>query len=304
MIDSIRTAPAAAEPVPMILDTDTFNEIDDQFALIYSLLSPEKIELRGVAAAPFLNERSSSPEDGMRKSHAEIRRILQLMNRTGVSVQYGSARFLPDRRTPVDSEAARFLIEESHRAAASGKRLHVGAIAAITNVASALLLDPTLAQRLTVVWLGGHDYTYPSTLEFNLRQDVAAAQVVFSSGVELVHIPCRDVASSLVTTSVELASNLAGCGGAGDYLQAIFDDYLLTHHCAEKVIWDIAVPSYFTLPEATEWRTLPAPAIGDDRGWTLPGQGHPVRAARRMDARPIFGDFFRRLRAFNLTGGR
>ena len=57
--------PPAERPVPMVLDTDTYNEIDDQFALVYSLISPQQLDLEAVYAAPFHNQRSTSPADGM-----------------------------------------------------------------------------------------------------------------------------------------------------------------------------------------------------------------------------------------------
>ena len=49
----------------MVLDSDTYNEVDDQFALAYSLLSPERLNVQAVYAAPFYNDRSTGPEDGM-----------------------------------------------------------------------------------------------------------------------------------------------------------------------------------------------------------------------------------------------
>ena len=52
-------------PVRMVLDTDTYNEIDDQFALAYALLSPERLDVEAVYAAPFTASRSSGPGDGM-----------------------------------------------------------------------------------------------------------------------------------------------------------------------------------------------------------------------------------------------
>ena len=54
------------KPVRMVLDTDTYNEIDDQFALVYALISPE-LDVKAVYAAPFTNSRSSGPGDGMKK---------------------------------------------------------------------------------------------------------------------------------------------------------------------------------------------------------------------------------------------
>ena len=43
----------------MVLDTDTYNEIDDQFALVYALLCPEKLNVEAVYAALFTNDRST-----------------------------------------------------------------------------------------------------------------------------------------------------------------------------------------------------------------------------------------------------
>ena len=45
----------------IILDTDAYNEVDDQFAIAYAMLAPETIELLSINAAPFLNSRSQSP---------------------------------------------------------------------------------------------------------------------------------------------------------------------------------------------------------------------------------------------------
>lgn len=70
------------------------------------------------------------------------------------------------------------------------KPLYVAAIGAITNVASALLLNPEIADRIVIVWLGGHALHWYDNAEFNIRQDVAAARVVFSSGAPLVIMPC------------------------------------------------------------------------------------------------------------------
>src|ERR1017187_5341266 len=70
-------APRAA-PSRMVLDTDTYNEIDDQFALVHALLAPDRVDVEAIYAAPFANARSQGPEDGMRKSYEEIHRILEL----------------------------------------------------------------------------------------------------------------------------------------------------------------------------------------------------------------------------------
>ena len=58
--------------VRMVLDTDTFNEIDDQFALVYSLLSTQRLQVEAVYAEPFFNELSSGPGDGMRSEERRV----------------------------------------------------------------------------------------------------------------------------------------------------------------------------------------------------------------------------------------
>jgi hypothetical protein len=62
--------------IRMVLDTDTYNEIDDQFALVYALRSSEKLTVEAIYAAPFTNERSTGPGDGMERSYDEIIRLL------------------------------------------------------------------------------------------------------------------------------------------------------------------------------------------------------------------------------------
>lgn len=53
--------------IEVVLDTDTYNEIDDQFALAYLIKSEEKLRLQAIYAAPFFNHHSESPEDGWKK---------------------------------------------------------------------------------------------------------------------------------------------------------------------------------------------------------------------------------------------
>ncbi|MHC4542171.1 MAG: hypothetical protein ACYS74_20695 [Planctomycetota bacterium] len=83
-------------PVRMVLDTDTANEIDDQFAVVYSLISPE-LDVQAVYAAPFKNSRSSGPADGMEKSYEEILRILSRLDKSPDGFAFkGSSSYLTD----------------------------------------------------------------------------------------------------------------------------------------------------------------------------------------------------------------
>ena len=175
----IRNLQAPAGHVDVILDTDAYNEIDDQFAIAYLINSQDKATTVGLTAAPFFNQHSDSPEDGMIKSYEEILNILRLAGREELcaSVYEGSRAYLPDEKTPVDSPAARFILEKAQEYSVD-RPLSVLAIGAITNVASAILLDPSICEKIVVVWLAGQPFHWPHTVEFNLGQDMLASQLM------------------------------------------------------------------------------------------------------------------------------
>jgi len=280
--------------VSVVLDTDTYNEIDDQFALVYALLSP-KLSLEAVYAAPFFNARSSGPADGMEKSYQEILRILHWLERDPEQFAFrGSKSYLPAPNTPVHSPAAEDLIAKAM--APREEPLYVLAIGAITNVASAILMAPEIITRIVVVWLGGHPSYWPHTQEFNLRQDIAAARVIFDSGVPLVWIPCMSVAEMLRTTLPEMERYVKGRGQIGDYLYRIFSEYHTDHFAYSKVIWDISAVGYVLHPEHMSTRLCPSPVLNDDLTWAPEDPArHPVRMVYHIDRDAIFGDLFRKL---------
>ena len=142
-------------PADILLDTDTFNEVDDQFALAYLLRCETQLRIQAITAAPFFNENSESPADGMKKSYAEIRRILSLAGREDLFPQVfpGSETYLPDEKTPVPSPAADRICTIGMEYS-SERPLYVVAIGAITNVASALIRKPELKERIVVVLAG------------------------------------------------------------------------------------------------------------------------------------------------------
>ena len=202
--------------VDVVLDTDAYNEIDDQFAISYALKAKERIAMQAIYAAPFLNERAESPEDGMEKSYAEILKLLELAEEN-VPVLKGSGGYLPSETSAVRSPAAEDLAQRAMGYSAQNP-LYVVAIGAITNIASALLMATAIAERMVVVWLGGHSLDWPDTQEFNMAQDVASARVVFSSGAPLVMLPCMGVVSAFTTTGPELEHWLGGKGPLCEYL--------------------------------------------------------------------------------------
>lgn len=227
----------------VILDTDTYNEIDDQFALALAMLSPKEIELLAVTAAPFHNGNSSSYKDGMERSYNEIKKVMDLVKEShGVEpVPYyrGSEERMPDIKTPVKSEAADIIYK---LAMESDEITYVVAIGALTNVSSAIVAHPELAEKIAVIWLGGNARWYEGGAEFNLQGDLNATNALYASKVPLLTVPCQGVASILIMTLPEIEYQLKGKNSLGDYLYENIKNCEPSSHPISwsRVIWDIS----------------------------------------------------------------
>jgi len=234
--------------IDVILDTDTYNEIDDQFALTYMLRSETKLNVKAICAAPFLNSLSVSPKDGMLKSYDEILKLLDLADRSDLAdVAYkGSTEYLANESTPVISEAARQIAKIAAEYSPQ-KPLYVVAIGAITNVASAILINPAIAENIVIVWLGGHSHDFEDTKEFNMMQDIAAARVIFSCGTPVVQLPCMGVVSNFLTTKPELEYWLSDRNSLCDYLLentvTEAEEYALGKPWS-RIIWDVTAVAW------------------------------------------------------------
>jgi len=280
--------------IDMVIDTDTYNEVDDQFALVYALSSKEKLNVKAVYAAPFFNDRSIDPADGMEKSYDEILRVLDKMSERPHKgfVFKGSTRYLESTDTPCDSEAVRDLIK---KASETENLLYVVAIGAITNIASAILLKPEIIEKIVVVWLGGHAHYWPDTKEFNLAQDVVAARVLFDCGVPLVQIPCMPVASHLITTLPELEKHIEGKSSIGSYLTDIVRNYSDNLYAWSKVIWDISAVAYLINPSWIKTQVVHSPILTDQVTWSTDHGRHFIKTAISVDRDSIFKDLFSKI---------
>jgi purine nucleosidase len=289
-----RLEPPAGK-VRVVIDTDTYNEIDDQFAVVYALLSKEKMDVEAIYAAPFTNNRSTGPGDGMEKSYDEILRLLERLKVGHEGFVFrGSTHYLAGRNTPEESPAALDLVERA-KTASEANPLYVVALGAITNVASALLIAPEITRRLVVVWLGGHAQHLHFNDEFNLAQDPRASQIMFDSGVALVQIPALGAASHLLTTKVELEQAIVGRNAISDFLYERFCEYSDDHFAWAKEIWDISAVAYLLNESWTPSTVVPSPILHDDLSWEVDPNRHPVRIAWFVRRNEIFRDLFERL---------
>lgn len=225
---------------------------------------------------------------------------------------------------PVDSDAARDLIR---RVKESEDVLYVVAIGEITNVASAILMEPEIIKKMVIVWLSGQPLYWPHTLEFNLGQDVLASQVIFDSGVPLVFVPCMTVASHLTTTAAELNEKLKGKSRIGSYLSDIvisqlspaeadnllslfrltylqdvddYDKYMeedipFSGMAPSRIVWDISTIGYMNNPHWCPSSLVRTPRLTDDVRWEFDDTRHLMRLCHFVYRDGIFGDMFAKL---------
>ncbi len=284
--------------VDVVLDTDAYCEIDDQFAISYLLKSKEKLNTKAIYAAPFLGDKSKSPKDGMEKSYDEIFKILLLLDEK-VDVFKGSEKYLDNENTPVISPAARDLAERVKNYSPQNP-LYVVAIGAITNIASAILLNPEVAQNSVVVWLGGHAHHYHHTKEFNMYQDVAAARVVMKSGVPFVQLPCIGVVSSFTVSKPELEFWLKGKNPLADYLATNTikeaDSYAMGTAWT-RAIWDVTAVAWLLNDSERfmESRIIPTPIPTYDNLYATDFNSYPIRYVYNIKRDPLMTDLLQKL---------
>ncbi len=285
--------------VDVVLDTDTYNEIDDQYALAYLIKSEERMNLKAIYAAPFFNEKSTGPADGMEKSYQEIHNILNLMGRQelAANVYRGSEAYLPSEEVPVISEAASHLASFAMNYTPQCP-LYVIAIGAITNVASAVLMNPQITDRIVLIWLGGNAHHWPDNQEFNLMQDVAGARVVFGCGAALVQLPCAGVVSAFTTGEAELNAFLKGKNALCDYLvdltvaQGRLDS---PHACWSRPIWDVTAVGWLAGDGFMKDCLTPSPIPQYDHRYSFDPNRHLIRYVYHIDRDALFTELFDKL---------
>ncbi len=281
----------------VILDTDTYNEIDDQFALALAMLAPDRIKLAAVTAAPFHNEKSDSYSDGMERSYREIGICTSLVERShGAKIPpyyRGSTERMPDEKTPVQSEAADAI---ARHVMESDELTYVVAIGAITNVSSAILLHPEIKDKIAVVWLGANAKWFEGG-EFNLNGDVNAANALFASGVPLLLFPCRGVVSHLILNICELEDQLRGKNPLGDYLCDNVAECKPSGAVSwSRVIWDISTICGIIEPNSFSESIVARPHINPDYSYTFGAYDGAFEHVDSVNRDLMFSILFSRLR--------
>lgn len=280
------------DKINIILDTDTYNECDDQFALSYLIKSKDLFNIEAITVAPYSHtKRDVKVRDGQELSYNEILKICNWLNfDTNNKVFKGSMDYIQNGYDE-KNDAVNKIIE----IALKNNKTYILGIGAITNIALAIKKEPKIVNKIEIIWLGGNELGYKDNLEYNFRQDVEAVKIVFESKVKLTILPCRNIVSELRIDINTLKKYLENKSELCNYLIERFynDGY---HGIQEsRVIWDIAVIAYMINKNWFETKQISCPNIRKDTSYEVTDNRHNITFVTKLVRNKIYEDLFNKL---------
>lgn len=303
-------APAVDESTTVlqsiIIDTDANNELDDQHALAYALFNSDVFDIKGVTV-------NHTAVGTIQDDYDEAQRVMQLCKawgkiplKKGVNTgQYPSLKDQMDNAEHEGHEAIDFIIEQAH--AESEATLILAPIGKLTNIALAFEKDPSIIDKVKVVWLGGNYYGKDGEDgEHNLRHDPDSYNAVIESGVDFTMVTVRYGAPSgtdAVAVHVkEIQRRMPGLGPTTDPVTgrhggsfSCFGDYsinLFTNYTdGTRPLFDMVLFAVLKNPSWGEFSTIPAPKLnGQDWAGTFPER--TITLVENFNKDAILADFF------------
>lgn len=280
------------DKINIILDTDTYNECDDQFALSYLIKSKDLFSIEAITVAPYSHtKRDVKVRNSQELSYNEILKICNWLNfDTDNKVFKGSVDYIQNGHDE-KNVAVNKIIE----IALKNNKTYILGIGAITNIALAIKKEPKIVNKIEIIWLGGNELGYKDNLEYNFRQDVEAVKIVFESKVKLTILPCKNVVSELRIDINTLRKHLENKSDLCNYLIERFynDGY---HGVQEsRVIWDISVIAYMINKNWFETEQISCPNIRKDTSYEVTDNRHNIIFVTKLDRNKIYDDLFKKL---------
>lgn len=239
----------AQSSLPIILDADTANEVDDLFAVVRCYAEPS-FELEALSAVQWQSSQWAT-DQSMEDSHRLNLLISAYLNTEGKTklLRGGHKRMYDWGDRAVHSAAAYHISERAKAAPADGK-ITVVALGALTNVASALFIDPSIASKIELYWLGtsyDFDKNISKRTDFNAIMDPQALELLLSSQVEMHIMPVSEVAQ-MTSNFSETKQLLKDKHPLGDFLIQRWFEHIDPNR-KERVLWDLALIEAMVHPE-------------------------------------------------------
>jgi purine nucleosidase len=302
----------------VIIDNDFSGDPDGLFQLAHHLLSPS-VEVRAIIgshlrAGDFFDRSTTQAQNAARKAQD----LVQTMGlKTSIPILAGSNVAMVNDSTPVKSEAVNFIIKEALRTDTK-QPLYVVCGAGLTEIASALLTSPEIASKITLIWIGGQEYSdlaspppNYSTPEYNVNIDIAAARAVFNhSNVPIWQVPRNAYRQALITYA-QLIHNVKPHGKTGAYLSTVIEDLMSrvqkyvnvgeTYVLGDSplVLLTALQSSFEADPSSSFYSLRMSPLITEQGTYAVNQSGRMIRVYTDLDIDMMFDDLFIKLEYMN-----
>jgi inosine-uridine nucleoside N-ribohydrolase len=270
----------------VVLDCDTANEVDDQFAIAHAL-GEETLAVLGVISVHNTTAHGPGSRD-MYQEEAE--RVVALCG-SDVPCVPGAERPMESREDLVPSAGLEFLVEEARRGP-----LTILATGPATDVASLSLAAPESRENVRVVWLGGFgdeaNYrVWQNRMgELNGRADIAAWRTLLEEPVDLLQIPTWPAPAKILVDPTSFGEGLRTLGlPVASYLAEILELWVAEYGPPEgrKELWDLACVAAVADPEAVTVESLAAPTLDAAGAHDFTQTGREVDIVSDLDERRI-----------------
>ena len=288
------TATAQAR-IPILLDTDIGDSIDDALALAFALHSPE-LDVRAVTTVI----------DDVESKTRLAWKMLSVYNRRDIALAMGASEPLIDPTTSVPSKEFEVLTRNDIIPDAARKRaaeliidtvlqsrgkITIVAIGPLTNIALALKTDPRIKNSIERIVIMGGAYL-SSESEYNVKRDRAAAEIVFQSGVPITAVGL-DVTSQCKLREKDVDLMRLANDPSGNFLVRLIDLAGQQTHDATPTLYDpLAIAAVFR-PDLLEMRAgaVDVPLSGAGQTVFKPEAGSRTQVAVQVNA-AAFLDLF------------
>ncbi|OHB79703.1 MAG: hypothetical protein A2Z25_03130 [Planctomycetes bacterium RBG_16_55_9] len=281
--------PSKGERLRVIFDTDAKNEIDDVWAISLAILSLERFKIEGFVAANFDNDRPEAGPDGIEASFKEIKTILSKAGLTGKwPVLRGSAP-MRYKYEPSESEGVDFIIKKAMESTPQDPLWIVG-LGAATDIASAYLKEPRIADRIVVFW---HFRTlWPEKCwNFNVIGDVRAARIVFHSDLAFVLF---DTGTHLYCP-IEESEKFRSYGELGKYLHE-YRYQSSYYQSPTKGFYDLGDIAALADPNLASWEVTACPEVDWDLSYKFNGTKGSILRCYDIDRDATYALFTKKLK--------
>ena len=312
-------SPATVTPrMRVIVDNDFSGDPDGLFQLAHLVLSPS-VEIRGIIGSHLKAgdgfDNSKTQADNAAKKANEL---LEVMGRKGkYTVVAGSNKAMLNDSTPVKSAGVDMIIKEAMRTDTK-LPLYILCGAGLTEIASAALTDPQIADKLTLIWIGGPEHNQLalpppnfSNPEYNLNIDIAAGRAIFNrTKIPLWQIPRNAYRQAIISYS-QLLVDVKPYGKTGQYLTEVLEGLMVkiqkyvnigeTYILGDSplVLLTALQSSFEADPSSSDYVLRPAPGINAKGDYIFNPSGRKIRIYTRLDINLMFNDFFAKLKLNN-----